>query len=287
MVRILIGYNGSEASMAALADLRDAGLPAATQVLVLSVAELWVEPRSVESAVDAAAEAKKYLNSEFPEWLVYVETASGSPAREILARAETFKPDLIVLGEPLQNIRDGNIFLGQTSKVVVNEAECAVRIARHSNQTAGTAKRILVGFDGSAGAMNAVRSIATKEWRDPVEVRLLAVTELGVLTSISGSGVPVATKRVDLSSVSRWSEKVVVEALRVLKQAGITASLETRLGNAKDVIIEEAENWAADAIYVGPHGSANSFDRFILGSVSASVAARASCSVEVVRHSRY
>ena len=287
MVRLLIGYNGSEASMAALADLRDAGLPSAAQVLVLSVAELWVEPKSVQSAAEAAAAAKEYLNSEFPEWLVYVETASGSPAREILARSETFKPDLIVLGEPLQNIRDRNIFLGQTSKVVINEAECAVRIARRRDKTSVHAKRILVGFDGSGGAMNAVRSIASREWTEPTEVRLLAVTELGLLTSIGQSGIPVATKRVDLSAVERWSEKVVVEALKVLKQSGIPASLETRLGNAKDVIIEEAESWDADAIYVGPHGSANSFDRFILGSVSASVAARAHCSVEVIRPTTY
>lgn len=287
MLRILVGYNGSDASKAALADLGSAGLPRDTQILVLSVAELWVEPRSLGSAAEAAADAKRSLNDNFPEWSVYAESASGSPAREILARAETFKPDLIVLGEPRQEIRDRNIFLGQTSKKIVSEAECPVRIARRSNKTAGETSRIVVAFDGSTGAMNAVRAVAGKDWKGDVRVQLLAVTELGLLSSIDRTGIPVAAKRVDLSSVSRWTETVVVKALKLLDQAGIPASLETRLGNAKDVIIQEAENWGADAIYVGPHGSANSFDRFMLGSVSAAVAARAHCSVEVIRPATY
>lgn len=51
----------------------------------------------------------------------------------------------------------------------------------------------------------------------------------------------------------------------------------------KDTIIENAEGWNTDSIFVGPHFSGNSFQRFLLGSVSAAVAARAHCSGEVVR----
>ena len=48
------------------------------------------------------------------------------------------------------------------------------------------------------------------------------------------------------------------------------------------VIIREAERWSADCIFVGAKGQ-SAIERFLLGSVSASVAARAPCSVEVVR----
>jgi nucleotide-binding universal stress UspA family protein len=65
--------------------------------------------------------------------------------------------------------------------------------------------------------------------------------------------------------------------------AGIESTVEVRFGHPKDTIIFEAENWGADAVFVGPHCAGNSFERFILGSVSAAVAARAVCSVEVVR----
>ncbi len=282
-MRILFGYNGSEASAAALADLRHAGLPSTTQVLVFSVAELWVSPRSVEAAVEAAAEAKAFLNDAFPEWTIYIEAASGSPAREILARAETFKPDMIVLGEPRQTIEDRNIFLGQTSQTVLNEAQCPVRIARGPVGEATDPERIIVGFDGSVGAMNAVRSIVDKDWKQAPEVRLLAVTDLGALTAVDSSQKGANSATVELKLASEWPNTIATKALSVLTDAGITASLATKLGHAKDAIIKEAEEWNADSIFVGPHGAANSFDRFLLGSVSAAVAARAHCSVEIVR----
>ena len=286
MMRIIVGYNGSEASRAALEDLKNAGLPAATQVLVLSVAELWIPPHSDAEAMDAAIAATSFLNTHFPEWSVYTETSAGSPAREILARAETYKPDLIVLGKPSRNALDDAILLGQTSKTIVSQAECPVRISRLNDRKINGAPRILVGFDGSAGAIRAVESIICKSWGIPPEVRLLAVTDLGVLSDLRGvDSVNLAT--VDTTAVSRWSRSIASTALTRLKSAGLTATLETRLGNARDAIVDEAEKWNADTIFVGPHGSANSFDRFLLGSVSATVAARAHCSVEVVRPAAY
>lgn len=287
MMRILLGYNGSEASAAALRNLQDAGFPRATQVLILSVAELWVEPRSKEAAAAAATEARSFLKENFPNWAVYTETAVGSPAREILARAETYKPDLIVLGESTQTIEDRNIFLGETSRTILNEAECPVRIARGNVQSRTAKSKIIVGFDGSAGAMNAVRAIAAKNWVRSPEVRLLTVTDLGLLTDLGDQAVSGGPATVDLSIASRWAKTVAAKALSLLKNAGVPATIQTRIGNAKDAIIEEAERWGADTIYVGPHASANSFDRYILGSVSAAVAARAHCSVEVIRPVTY
>ncbi|MEP6789432.1 MAG: universal stress protein, partial [Acidobacteriota bacterium] len=60
-------------------------------------------------------------------------------------------------------------------------------------------------------------------------------------------------------------------------------SVDVRLGDPKEAIADEAARWNADTIFVGPHCSPNSFERFLVGSVSAAVAARAHCSVEVVR----
>jgi nucleotide-binding universal stress UspA family protein len=53
-------------------------------------------------------------------------------------------------------------------------------------------------------------------------------------------------------------------------------------GNPKDVLVKEADRWDATCLFVGARGL-RAVDRFLLGSVSASVAARAHCSVEVVR----
>ena len=51
----------------------------------------------------------------------------------------------------------------------------------------------------------------------------------------------------------------------------------------KRLLIAEAESWGADCIFVGARGGMGRIDRFLLGSVSSAVAARAHCSVEVAR----
>lgn len=48
------------------------------------------------------------------------------------------------------------------------------------------------------------------------------------------------------------------------------------------MILHEMFDWKAEAIYVGARGLGR-IERFLLGSVSSTVAARASCSVEVIK----
>jgi nucleotide-binding universal stress UspA family protein len=54
------------------------------------------------------------------------------------------------------------------------------------------------------------------------------------------------------------------------------------MGDPKRVLVDEAETWSADCIFVGAKGMSR-VQRVLLGSVSGAVAARANCSVEVVR----
>src|SRR4051812_22888250 len=110
-MRILIGFNGSDAATAALRDLHRAGFSDGTEALVFTVAEAWHVPKSDEGANSIAESGRLFLCREFPSWKVDAEIASGSPAREILARSETFSPDLIVVGEPQRVASAGNIFL--------------------------------------------------------------------------------------------------------------------------------------------------------------------------------
>jgi nucleotide-binding universal stress UspA family protein len=78
------------------------------------------------------------------------------------------------------------------------------------------------------------------------------------------------------------AREAVSSAERVLASAGLKATGEVLSGNAKQVILEEAQRWAADLIVVGSHGR-RGFRRFLLGSVSEAVAMNAHCSVVVVR----
>jgi nucleotide-binding universal stress UspA family protein len=54
-------------------------------------------------------------------------------------------------------------------------------------------------------------------------------------------------------------------------------------GDPKRVLVRHAEEFGADCIFTGATGFSSRAERFLLGSVSAAVAARAHCSVEVVR----
>jgi len=77
-----------------------------------------------------------------------------------------------------------------------------------------------------------------------------------------------------------------VEAMAApLRTRGLTVSSVIKEGDPKHVLLDEAERWGADCIFVGARGLSR-VERFLLGSVSAAVAARAHCSVEVVRPDR-
>ena len=281
-MRVLLGYNGSAASTAAIYDLHNAGLGDDTEALVLTAAEEWNEPRTPGDAVKICDEGVALMQKEFPAWRVAGETAAGSPPREILARAESFDPCLIVVGEPRHNLNEHNLWVGHTSHVLLTEAGCSVRIARGDREI-HRPQRILVGFDGSAGATLSVETIAERHWPQGTTVELLAVADSSVLGLIGRFNPAMRGPAVEVKFASQWAETLASRSLSKLNEAGITSSVEVLLGHSKEVIIEEAERTGTDTIFVGPHCSSNSFERFLIGSVSASVAARAHCSVEVVR----
>ncbi len=78
-------------------------------------------------------------------------------------------------------------------------------------------------------------------------------------------------------------QKLAEPALQKLKDAGLTATLSIVAGNPKQFLVEEAARWHADAIFVGANAADSRLERFLLGSVSAAVAAQSHCSVEAVR----
>jgi nucleotide-binding universal stress UspA family protein len=283
MMRVLIGFNGSDAATEALHDLQYAGLPDETEVLLLTISETWLPPKNVDEAERIAASGVTAISSRFPEWKVSSETTAGSPPREILARAGSFLPDLIVVGEPRRDAGQHQMFIGHTSQIILTEAECSVRIARGSKSRETHPEKILVGFDGSPTAMHAVDSIARRNWRPDTEVKLLAVADSSVLVSIGRFTPQMTDAAVEARLVAQWAETLAAGARAKLTNAGISSLVDVVMGNPKKMIVEEAERWNADTIFVGPHCAGNSFERFLIGSVSAAAAARAHCSVEVVR----
>jgi nucleotide-binding universal stress UspA family protein len=93
---------------------------------------------------------------------------------------------------------------------------------------------------------------------------------------------PVSVAARDYTDESALAQKIVDVAGEKLRAAGMTALPIVKEGDPKQVLVDEAKEWGASCIFVGAKGL-RSVERFLIGSVSVSVAGRAHCSVEVVR----
>ena len=80
----------------------------------------------------------------------------------------------------------------------------------------------------------------------------------------------------------RYGKILIDHASNTLNSRGFTVTSFNKEGDAKQLLMEEAQRWGADCIFVGVRGLSGIMHALI-GSVSASLAARAHCTVEIVR----
>src|SRR5438270_11642453 len=153
-MKILIAYDGSDCSDAALDDLPNAGLPGTAGTLIYSVAETPLGDPQVEVYLmnqrlrhlrQASQRAAARVRSMFPGWHVEIEVEPGIARSGITERADAFRPDLIVVGSHGRS-RLGRLVLGSVSQSVLHHARCSVRIAHRPLQRWGEALRVLVGI---------------------------------------------------------------------------------------------------------------------------------------------
>ncbi len=310
-MKILLAYDGSKCSESAIDDLVRAGLPSDTECSVISVAEVWLPPansngngdqvdpnlerlvskqreageKAVEEARAFAKHALSRLNTMFPTWKVSADATYGSPAWEILNKADEFKPELIVVGSHGQSAIS-RFLLGSISQKVLTVSHSSVRVARGRIEIDPSPVRIVIGFDGTRGAKAAVNSVASREWPKGSEVKLVAATD-PVTPSAIGRFVPPVNSIVQEINESEheWIQAAAGTAIEQLENRGLKTELEIIPGHAKRVLTEAAERWTADCIFLGANSYGSRLERYLIGSTSAAVAARAHCSVEVVRQS--
>ena len=296
-MKILIAYDGSEGAESAIDDLKRAGLPRRAEAVVLTIAqELIPMPTSIggvettfakslleeeKESLALARRARLRIQQLFPAWEILAEAGIGSPGSEIIAMADEWRPDLIVAGSHGRTAL-GRMFFGSVSQKVINEARCSVRVSRGRIVEPDVPARIIVGVDGSEEADAAVEEIASRNWPDGSEVRIVNSAWTIPPTSDPGTAVNFA------EWIARETErvnKVVEGAAEKLGSAGLKVSVVVKEQEPKALLCSEAENLMADCIFVGARGMGR-LERFLIGSVSLGVAARAQCSVEVVRIGR-
>ena len=257
-MKILVAYDGSEAADASIQDLKSAGLPAASEVLVMSLADVFV-PSSVAGVAGVADEADELpaympegvkraheraqhkleeaealakrathqIKSMFPLWRVSFLAQADSPAWALIRKADEWKPDLIVMGARGLSVFGGRLILGSISQRVLYEARCSVRIARSSDQKTDKPIRILAGVDNSPDSNAAVDEICERDW---------------TVSTACGSG------RVTSSSTHPLSQVVLTRRAEV----GLLAVVDTVMAIARDgaddsdlkwIEVSEDENW--------------------------------------------
>jgi nucleotide-binding universal stress UspA family protein len=307
-MKVLIAYDGSEGADAALSDLPRAGLGNSANALILSVAELWLPPppsaevdesfplyappglKSAREHVAQVIEEVRSLNNKasenvrtvFPKWNVIAEIYTGSPAWEVINKADNWKPDIIVVGSQGRSAL-GRFFLGSVSQKILTEARCSVRVGRRPAASDRAPVSLLVGVDGSPGSEAAVQAVANREWPPGTEISVIGVKDPSVPLAL-GSLNPQVTEWVGETGNGdhEWVHKMVEDSADNLRVTGPVTTI-VKEGDAKRVLVDEAKRLGVDCIFVGSTGFSNRLERFLLGSVSAAVANRAECSVEVVR----
>ncbi len=284
VTKVLIATDGSAYSSAAVEDLALAGLPERGEALVLSVAELWLPPPTSFGMVDTgfsgtdalivgaqvnAGTTAARVREMFPKWDVLTDVQIGGPARCILSVADSFAPQLIVVGSHGHSAL-GRLLLGSVSQKVVTDAGCSVRVGRQGAGRNDGTTRLLVAMKDTPGSDAALAQVSSRSWPHSTEVRLF--TAFGPYEAFGEKLEPI------LSNV----RELHAGAIERLRAAGLEASSIVSEGDPRKGIIDVAEAWQADTVFIGTR-DLNRTGRRLLGSVSTAVVNRAHCSVEVCR----
>ena len=311
-MKVLIGYDGSEHSDAAIDDLRLAGLPRDSEVRILSVADLLMSSpelseiigqalppsrvlsglqkaqtyaeRVTDQANDAASRALERVRDLFPQWNVRAEVQVGTPGWVLIDEASEWNADLVVVGSHGHSSLK-RLFLGSVSKRIVTDSHSSVRVGRPRRQAdANSPPRIIIGVDGSPAAEQAIYAVGQRVWPTGTEVRLVTVDDSTPPSRIAVR-LPQAAQMINEHYQKRETRTSAMLdwAMKELNAVGVTTSVVNLSGDAKSILLAQADEWNADCIFVGTRDFKSGFERFRLGSVSSSIVSNANCSVEVVR----
>ena len=207
----------------------------------------------------------------------------GRAASVIVDTARDIGADLVVLGARGHGAIE-EAFLGSVSAEVVDQAPCAVLVARGP-----IAERILIGTDGSDVAMSAAQFVGGCGLFRHSHVRVVHAVDVNPtwwLGYVPSDGTYALDSYASIAAEGHRRGGDVTAAMAArLRADGLSASTVTVEGHAAAAIIHEARSWRADLVVVGTRGN-GLLKRLLLGSTARSVMHHAGASVLITRPTR-
>ena len=141
--------------------------------------------------------------------------------------------------------------------------------------------KILIAMDVSICSEWALTLVTRMRW--PPGSRVLALSVVNPLTAVVPAPCDITATLPELLEQQRHRQEAVLErAERQLRAAGFPTERRIVEGDAREAVLEVAQQERTDVIVVGSRGRAGT-TRCMLGSVSSHIVAHAPCSVLVVR----
>jgi nucleotide-binding universal stress UspA family protein len=276
--KIVAGYDGSKAAKRALE-----GAAVMAKEYEAEITALWVReplphhsdlPREFEHEKEAADDYFKERSQEIKAVAerhgidIGCVSRSGHPAKMLVRFADEGHYDLIVLSHRSHSELWGRL-LGDTADRVTDHAHCSVLIAREQQY-----ERILVGYDGSAGAKRALVTAALLAKKFSSKLAVVWVREVLPSYYIDPRG--------ESEAGSEFFENLAREIKDFSKTHQIEIACGHLRGNPAHELVQRAIDERFDLVVIGNSGESGLSGRF-LGTTADRVSEHAPCNVLVVR----
>jgi nucleotide-binding universal stress UspA family protein len=215
-----------------------------------------------------------------------VESYHGDPAKSLVAVADSWKADLIVVGANEKTLVKRTL-LGSVSQAVLERASCPVLIVRDSGMNNCTGyRKVLVALDGSQHSDLALDWICNHPWWATTEFHFVTIApEMPKKFSDPNLNVESAMYMLESQAfvreqaMQRMEQSLIPVASTLLQWQ---CHLDAADGDPAHKIVEIAASEHAELIVMGSHGLTG-LGKLLIGSVSSFVSSHAPSSVLVVK----
>jgi len=272
-MKVLVGLDGFQPSLEALALLRKIGNQRELKVTVTSVTPTGVlAPEHFLLALDPI-EVRRQASMDIVDSGVSTlledgfeatgAVLEGGPSRELVSFINREWFDMTIIGTGRRTWL-GSVLLGSTSSYLLHNSPSSVLVVQQAPR-ATEHSQILVATDGSRGSEFGLTSLLGLADPNKVQITTVAVA-------------PASDRFASDEQFGENAENMLIAraehfartATQKLTDAGFDATPSVVIGNPPEAILKETDNTNADLVVVGSRGN-GPLRRALLGSVSDAV----------------